>query len=121
MVSGVHQAVAMALLAILGGFHPWQQPDPREQCAQRLKDLGQMCLLYAEEHGGRMPASLPTGNAWRAQMIQARESGVFGGGDRSCLRRCRGIQIILPNGKCQLFRLHISLRASRALLAMFLG
>jgi tetratricopeptide (TPR) repeat protein len=58
LIPHARQAAALALLAILGTVHPSQQPDTRDQCAQRLKELGQICLLYAEEQGGKIPASL---------------------------------------------------------------
>ena len=55
LIPHARQVAALALLAILGTVHPSQQPDTRDQCAQqRLKELGQICLLYTEEQGGRM-------------------------------------------------------------------
>jgi len=35
-----------------------ERSDPRDECAARLKTLGRMCLLYAEDNKGRMPPSL---------------------------------------------------------------
>ena len=35
-----------------------ERSDPRSDCAGRLKALGQMCLLYAEDNKGQMPPSL---------------------------------------------------------------
>jgi len=51
-----------AILLFAAASAPWlaaqEQPDTTKQCAQRLGELGRMCLLYAEEHGGKLPETL---------------------------------------------------------------
>ncbi len=61
MRSGGLTVSTIALLATLGTAFPSpnaQNAQPGDPCAQRLRRLGQLCLFYAAEHGGKTPPSL---------------------------------------------------------------
>ncbi len=54
--------IAMVLMftAVSSCAFAQEQADTKQQCAQAITQLGQMCLLYAEEHGGKLPETLST-------------------------------------------------------------